>query len=158
MMVNRSAPSGTIVPSLIYKDVGRAAEWLCTVFGFTERLRAFAADGTTTHAQLAIGEGGVMLGAARIGQGFAAPDSAEFRPPRPNEVSLVLMVHVEDVDKHYEHAKQHGAHILQPPATHPYGERQYTAADPEGHRWTFSQTVADVKPEDWGAKVSGGSQ
>lgn len=23
--------------------------------------------------------------------------------------------------------------------------------DPGGHRWTFSQTIADVAPEDWGA-------
>ena len=63
------------------------------------------------------------------------------------------MVRVEDVDRHYEHAKQRGAHILQPPTTHPFGERQYTAEDPEGHRWTFSQSVADVEPEEWGAKV-----
>ena len=62
-------------------------------------------------------------------------------------------MHVEDLDRHYEHAKQRGAHILQPPTTHPFGERQYTAEDPEGHRWTFSQSVADVEPEEWGAMV-----
>ncbi len=153
MIVNRSAPCGTIVPSLIYNDVARTIDWLCEVFGFTERLRAVGENGKVGHAQLAIGQGGVMLGASRKGQGFAAPDSAEFRPPRPNEVNQVLMVHVEDVDRHYEHAKQRGAHILQPPTTHPFGERHYTAEDPEGHRWTFSQSVADVEPEEWGAKV-----
>jgi hypothetical protein len=26
----------------------------------------------------------------------------------------------------------------------------FTAEDPGGHRWTFSQTVADVDPRDWG--------
>ena len=157
MIANRSAPSGTIVPSLIYSDVARAVDYLCDVFGFTERLRAFSENGTVTHAQLAIGEGGVMLGASRKGQGFAAPtapDNAEFRPPRPDEVNQTLMVRVEDVDGHYEHAQQRGAKILQAPATHPYGERQYTAVDPEGHRWTFSQSVRDVKPEEWGAQVA----
>jgi uncharacterized glyoxalase superfamily protein PhnB len=148
MIVNRSAPSGTIVPSLIYDDVGKAIDWLCDVFGFIERLRAADEDGRTTHAQLAIGQGGVMLGSSRIGQGFASPDSAELRPPRPNEVSQILSVHIEDVDSHYEHAKQRGARILQPPATHPFGERQYTAEDLGGHRWTFSQSVADVNPEE----------
>ena len=153
MISNRSAPAGTIVPSLIYNDVAGAIDWLCDVFGFKERLRA-GEDGKVGHAQLAIGQGGVMLGASRIGQGFAsAPDSAELRPPRANEVSQTLLVRVEDVDAHYEHAKQRGARILQPPTTHPYGERQYTAADLEGHRWTFSQSVADVNPEDWGASV-----
>lgn len=31
-----------------------------------------------------------------------------------------------------------------------YGERQYTVEDPAGHRWTFSETLADVAPEEWG--------
>ncbi len=36
------------------------------------------------------------------------------------------------------------------PTDFPYGERQYTAEDPAGHQWTFSQTLADVAPEEWG--------
>ncbi len=147
MIRNRSAPGGTIVPSLIYADVAKAADWLCDVFGFTERLRAGGKDGTVGHAQLSIGLGGVMLGASRT-------DGTQFRPPRANEVSQSLSVHVEDVDRHYQRATTRGARILQPPATYPYGERQYTAEDPEGHRWTFSQTVADVNPNEWGATAS----
>ncbi len=33
----------------------------------------------------------------------------------------------------------------------PFGERQYTVVDLAGHWWTFSQHVADLAPEDWGA-------
>lgn len=149
MANNRSKPAGTIIPTLIYDDVPKAIDWLCDVFGFTERLRA-----GTSHAQLAYGAGGgVMLGQSRIGQGFAAPDSAVFRQPHPNEVSQVILVAVEDVERHHEHARQRGARILQPPETHMYGERQYTAEDLAGHRWTFSQTVEDVDPVGWGAQV-----
>jgi len=36
------------------------------------------------------------------------------------------------------------------PRNFEYGERQYTAEDPAGHQWTFSETLADVAPEDWG--------
>jgi uncharacterized glyoxalase superfamily protein PhnB len=111
MIVNRSAPAGTIVPTLIYDDVAKAVAWLCDVFGFKERLRAGSPE-KAGHAQLAIGQGGVMLGESRVGQGFASPDSAKFGPPRPNEVSLVLLVRVEDVDAHYEQAKQRGARLL----------------------------------------------
>ena len=50
--------------------------------------------------------------------------------------------------------KATGAEILNSPKTHMFGERQYTAEDPEGHRWTFSQHVADVPPAKWGAKLS----
>jgi hypothetical protein len=34
--------------------------------------------------------------------------------------------------------------------TQPYGERQYNADDFAGHSWTFSQSVEDVHPEEWG--------
>ena len=60
------------------------------------------------------------------------------------------MVRVEDVDAHYEHALQQGAQITGPPTDHFYGERQYNAVDLGGHHWTFSQSIADVAPEDWG--------
>ncbi len=99
-MINRSRPVATIVPVLIYEDVGKAVDWLCGAFGFTERLRARGPGGKTTHAQLTIGNGAVMLGSQRIGQGFTFPDHAEFRPPRPDEVSQFISVHV-DVDQHF---------------------------------------------------------
>jgi uncharacterized glyoxalase superfamily protein PhnB len=57
---------------------------------------------------------------------------------------------VEDVDHHYKRAKEHGARIVRLPATYPYGERQYTAEDLAGHRWTFSLSIADIAPEEWG--------
>ena len=35
------------------------------------------------------------------------------------------------------------------PTTHPYGERQYSARDFHGHRWDFTETIADIAPEEW---------
>lgn len=149
MLVNRSMPASNVVPVLVYEDVGEAVEWLCEAFGFTERLRA------GDHlAQLSLGEGAVMLTEQRVGQGFDSPDDAELRPPRRGEVSHSVMVRVEDADRHHERARQHGKRILQPPADHPFGERQYTAEDLAGHRWTFSQSIADVAPEEWGGTVT----
>ena len=57
---------------------------------------------------------------------------------------------VADADSHYERAKQHGANVTQPPESYPFGERQYSVEDPGGHIWTFSQSIADGAPEDWG--------
>jgi uncharacterized glyoxalase superfamily protein PhnB len=140
-IVNRSAPTATVVPVLIYEDVAKAIVWLCEAFGFSERLRAARPDGTIMHAQLSIREGAIMLGA----------QGATFRPPHANEVNQYAIVRVEDVDRHFEHAKRFGARIVQPPADMPFGERVYTAEDLGGHRWTFSQSIADVAPEQWGA-------
>ena len=41
------------------------------------------------------------------------------------------------------------------PTDQMYGERQYNAEDLAGHRWTFTQTLADVDPADWGGQLSG---
>src|SRR5215471_11934819 len=144
MVVNRSAPGATVVPVLVYDDVDSAVDWLCATFGFTERLRAGGPGGPASHAQLKIGDSAIMLG--RRG--------AEFKPPRPNEVCQYVIVHVQDVDEHFERARKAGAHIVRPPVNMPFGERQYTAEDPGGHRWTFSQSIADVAPETWGARLA----
>jgi uncharacterized glyoxalase superfamily protein PhnB len=142
MISNRSAPDATIVPILVYEDVSQAIEWLCRVFGFTERLRA-ERDGVVGHAQLAFGNSAIMIGR----------QGGPFRPPRRNEVSAYVHVTVVDVAHHFQHAKQCGAHIVKPPTDMPFGERQYTAEDCAGHWWTFSQHIADVAPEEWGATV-----
>lgn len=143
-VTNRSAPTSPVVPVLVYEDAGQALEWLCRVFGFTERLRAANPRGVVTHAQLTAGGGDVMIG----GRG------GEYRPPEADEITQFVLVHVDDVDAHYERARQHGARIVNPPAEMPFGERQYTVHDIGGHRWTFSQSVADVAPEAWGGRTA----
>ncbi len=140
-IVNRSAPASTVVPVLVYEDVSEAIEWLREAFGFRERLRAAGPGGRVIHAQLSLGDGDVMIGASGGG----------FRPPRPNEVNQYVIVRVEDVDLHFEQAKRFGVRIVQPPANMPFGERVYTVEDLAGHRWTFSQSVADLPLEQWGA-------
>ena len=143
MTSNQSAPASTVVPILIYEDAGQAIEWLCGAFGFAERLR-FERDSVVTHAQLVVAEGAIMLGR----------QGSEYHAPRRGEIPQYVLVHVQDVDRHFEHAKRFGAKIVAPVNNMPFGERQYTAEDPEGHRWTFSQHVADVPPEQWGAKLA----
>jgi uncharacterized glyoxalase superfamily protein PhnB len=42
------------------------------------------------------------------------------------------------------------------PTDFEYGERQYEAEDHAGHRWTFSETLRDAAPEDWGGTTKNG--
>jgi uncharacterized glyoxalase superfamily protein PhnB len=129
MMVNRSIPRSTVIPEVPYPDIGQAIDWLCEAFGFTLRLRI--AD---HRAQLNVGEGAVVL--------------IEGDPDTPARCSV--LVRLDDVNAHHEHARQSGARILRPPTDYPYGERQYSVEDFAGNRWTFSQSIADVDPADWG--------
>ena len=133
MLANRFIPNATVIPVLAYPDAAEAAAWLCAAFGFAIRIRV-----GTHRVQLNAGDGAVIV-----------------RELRPHEIGLPLgighstHVRVEDVDTHCTHAKQHGARITDEPTTYPYGERQYVVEDPAGHSWTFTQSVADVNPDDW---------
>jgi uncharacterized glyoxalase superfamily protein PhnB len=146
MKANRSMPSCSVIPELVYDDVRDAVSWLAETFGFTTRWTA-----GEHRAQLAFGTGAVAVTESRAGTGYPdQPDSVEYRSPGPGPVTHGIMVRVDDVDAHYARVRARGGRILHVPTDYPYGERQYEVEDPGGHRWTFSQTIADVAPEDWG--------
>jgi uncharacterized glyoxalase superfamily protein PhnB len=132
----------TVIPVLIYPDVRAAVAWLCAAFGFVERVRI----GENHRAQLGFGDGGLIVGDVR----------GDRRPPTPGQVTHSVLVRVDDVRAHYERARQHGARILMEPTDFEYGERQYSAEDPAGHQFTFTETLADVAPEEWGGESVNG--
>lgn len=129
MRSNRSVPPCTVIPVLIYPDPGVAAEWLSKAFGFTVRLRI-----ANHRIQMKAGDG-----CFTIAEGNVVP-----------ERSHITQVRIEDALAHCERSRQNGATILTEPVDHVYGERQYNAEDFFGHRWDFTQTLADVDPTSWG--------
>ena len=129
MISNRSVPESSVIPELPYPDVREAVEWLSRAFGFKERLQI-----GDHRAQLVFENGAVI---AIQGD---APGST-------------LLVRVADADAHHARAAGAGATILSEPENYPYGERQYSAVDLGGHRWTFSQSIADVDPAEWGGTL-----
>ncbi len=136
MRPNRSIPTAAVIPVLIYPDVREAVAWLGEAFGFVERVQI----GESHRSQLSVGEGAVIVGDVRY----------DRRPPRAGEVTHSVMVRVDDAVAHCQRARTKGALILMEPTDFEYGERQYEAEDPAGHQWTFSETLADVAPEEWG--------
>jgi uncharacterized glyoxalase superfamily protein PhnB len=128
MRSNRSAPPCPVIPVLQYPDPSVAAEWLGIAFGFTVRLRI-----ANHRIQMRAGEG-----CFTISEGDVAPNH-----------SVIVQVRIEDAANHCERSRQAGAKILKPPTDYPFGERQYDAEDFNGHRWNFTETIADVDPESW---------
>lgn len=145
MLVSRTTGSTSVVPELVYADVGEAIDWLSESFGLTELWRI---DGH--RARLAFGNGVVIVADADPEYGRSAPDPSGLH-------SHAVMVKVDDVDAHHDHVRQRGAQILSPPTAYPYGERQYSVEDLAGHRWTFTQAIADLAPEDWGGTSKAGA-
>lgn len=132
MIKNRSMPQSVIIPEIPYPDVLAAAEWLCSNFGFSERLRI-----GNHRVQLTFDQGDIVVTGAA---GRQVPSHS-------------IMIRLVRIDDHYAHSVRMGVKIVSPPSDYPYGERQYTAEDPAGHHWTFSQTLMDIDPMDWGGFV-----
>ena len=139
MRPNRSIPSATVIPVLIYPDVREAVAWLTQAFGFRERLQI----GENHRSQMIVGDGGAVI----------AADVRGNRVPPGSGSTHSVLVRVEDANAHCERARGHGAEIVDGSTDHVYGERQYTAVDPWGHVWTFSETLDDVDPASWGGTL-----
>jgi uncharacterized glyoxalase superfamily protein PhnB len=134
---NRSIPPVTVIPVLTYPEVRAPASWLASAFGAVEHVRI----GESHRVQMSIGSGAIIV----------AEPTLTTRPPVPGEpVSTSVMVRVEDVRSHCERARAAGAKIVQEPTDHAYGERQYSTEDLVGHHWTFTESIADVAPEEYG--------
>lgn len=140
MQTNRSIPSASVIPVLVYPDVRAAVAWLTGAFGFVERIRI----GDDHRSQMQIGsDGAVILADVRHAK----------QPPQPGVVTHQLKVRVEDVDAQLERARAYGAKVLQEPEEHEYGEREATVEDLAGHQWQFTQTLRDVDPAEWSGVV-----
>jgi uncharacterized glyoxalase superfamily protein PhnB len=134
-----------VIPYLLYEDVAGMLDWLTRAFGFEERLRFIDDTGNVTHAEMLVeGDGLIMMG-------DPGPDYQS--PMRSGRIGSQVHVYVDDVDAHFERAKQAGAEIFQEPNEPGYGDRRYDVKDAEGHLWSFATHVQDVAPEDWGATV-----
>ena len=115
---NSDAPN--VFPGLRYRDEHAAMDWLTRAFGFQRHALFTDDDGNVVHAEMRLGPGIVMLG--------AAPECAE---------GFNIYVHVEDVDTHHARARDAGAEIVRPLADTGYGSREYGAKDLDGHHWYF---------------------
>jgi uncharacterized glyoxalase superfamily protein PhnB len=133
----------SLTSALSYKDPKAALDWLEKAFGFELAMVITDANGDIGHSEMRYRECLIMIGSEW---------SADHKSPDSLGGKNTQSVHVhmnEDIDAHCERARKAGAEIVQEPDTQFYGDRTYRARDPEGHIWTFGQTVKEVSPEDW---------
>jgi uncharacterized glyoxalase superfamily protein PhnB len=122
-----------IVPYLYYEDAGPALEFMEKAFGFhIESAFRNPTNDKVLTAKVRTGKGIILVGAGMEAFGTRAV-------PDPELVSAMIYVYVENLDEHYARAKAAGARIREEPHSHFGGNRQYTASDPGGHRWTFAE-------------------
>ncbi|MCX5379083.1 VOC family protein [Streptomyces sp. NBC_00091] len=126
----------SICPTLLYRDAKAAIRLLTEAFGFSQVAVYEGEDGSVMHAELAYGNGVVMLGSQGRGGAF---DKA-MAGAGPTGVYVV----VDDVDAHHRRAAEYGVEILMEPTDQDYGSRDYMARDAEGNIWSFGTYAPQV--------------
>ncbi|RUT29463.1 glyoxalase [Arsenicitalea aurantiaca] len=126
-------PRTPLIATLRYRDADAALDWLKSVFGFKEHALYRNEEGTVAHAELAFGNGMIMLGPVAD-----TPFGRFMRQPGDvGAVTMSLYVIVPDPDAHHARSVAAGFEILLPLRDESYGGREYSVKDPEGHVWTF---------------------
>ncbi|WP_224815279.1 VOC family protein [Hasllibacter sp. MH4015] len=127
------AHSPTIIPYLSYADGVAGIEFLERAFGFRRNFAQMADDGTLLHAEMAFGDGVILVGTADLPKG-----------------SPGIYVVVEDVAAHHARAMEAGATLVFGPETTEWGTERYRVTDPEGHEWSFGTYAPSTEPPAWG--------
>jgi uncharacterized glyoxalase superfamily protein PhnB len=138
----------TLRSGVYYRDPRAALDWLEKAFGFERSMVILDKDGRLAHSEMRFGDGYIMVG-AESAEFVASPASAGGKNTQSIHVQLQ-----DGIDAHCERARAAGAVILQEPTDEFYGDRTFRARDPEGHVWTFSQTVRRLSREE-AERVSG---
>lgn len=121
---------------LVYADLEAALNHLVEVFGLGPGELTRNGNGEPVHGTVDAGDGVIWL----------HPESPEFGLASPRTLgaaTATVAVMVDDVDTHYEQAKERGAEIVYEPVDQPYGYREYSARDLEGGLWSFMRALED---------------
>ena len=124
-----------ISPLLFYRDAKAALDFLERAFGFETRMVVDDGQGGVIHSE------SVYLGHVVM---VCGPPPGTYASPLDLGGRRTGSVHVQmpgGLDALCEQARAAGATIEREPADQPYGDRVFTCLDPEGHSWSFGQTV-----------------
>jgi uncharacterized glyoxalase superfamily protein PhnB len=119
------------IPLLVYEDIEAAHDFLVRTFGFAAGSIERDGQGEVVHGEVTAGD--VVIWLHRV-----SPEHEMASPRTMDAQSGGLVVHVDDVDAHFEHARAAGARIDSEPTDQEYGQREYGVRDTEGHRWWFA--------------------
>jgi len=136
MSATPKATRANVIPCLRYRDAAAAIEWLCATFGFRKHLVVPGENGAIVHAQLAFGNGMIMLGStSNIDTAYAKVMT------QPDDIggaqTQTVYVVVDDADAVYRRVVDAGMEIVLELVDEDYGGRAFTCRDIERHVWTF---------------------
>jgi uncharacterized glyoxalase superfamily protein PhnB len=134
--------------ALFYRDPFAALDFLEKAFGFKRQMVITDDSGALQHSEMRLGDSYLMIGAEWM-------DDVKSPSSVGGKNTQCVHVHLDDdIDAHCARAQKAGAVIVRELEDQFYGDRTYSAKDPEGHIWSFGQTVKHVTREE-AEKLSG---
>jgi uncharacterized glyoxalase superfamily protein PhnB len=124
-----------VIPIVVCEDIAATHDFLVDAFGFEPGGVQRDRDGRPVHGEVTGGGAVIWLHAVSPQHELASPRSLP-------QAAAGLVVHVDDVDAHFRRASASGAVIDSEPKDQEYGQREYGARDPEGHRFWFATPIA----------------
>ena len=124
--------------ALFYKDAFAALDFLEKAFGFERTMVITDQDGNLGHSEMRFGDSYLMVG-GEWADYVASPLATGGRNTQSIHVHLA-----EGIEAHFARATAAGAVVVRDLEDQFYGDRTYSVKDPEGHVWSFAQTVAKV--------------
>jgi uncharacterized glyoxalase superfamily protein PhnB len=130
-----------LFPTLRYRDPKSAINWLEQAFQFQPHFVA-EEGGQVVHAQLRLGNDLLMLGPDHRDDKYGMHSPLEL-----NGTNQCVYVALDgNVDEACDRAQAAGATIITPPYHTPYGSREFSCKDLEGHVWSFGSYAGEPMP------------
>ncbi|MEO8604887.1 MAG: VOC family protein [bacterium] len=139
-MTSIPIPARALTPYICCRDAAQAIEFYKEVFGAVEIMRLTEPGGRIGHAELRIGEDGLMLSDEYPEMGVKGPLAIGGTP-------VTLHLYVADADAVVTRAVAAGANVASPVQDQFYGDRAGTIVDPFGHRWNIGTRQEVVSAE-----------
>jgi len=124
----------SVIPTVRYRDVPAAVEWLQEALGFVAHRLVKEPKGSVIYGELTFGTGMVMVAPIQespFGKLMVQPDEIG------GVETQICYLLVGDARAHYDRAKAAGAEIVLDIEDKANGGRGYSCRDLEGHVWNF---------------------
>ena len=131
----------TVSFSLTCKSAADALDFYTRAVGAVELFRLSPAPGVVPHAEF-------LIGTTHIYISDEAPTANAFALPEGRMAPCGFTIQVDDCDTAFARALAAGGSPLSPSRDQFWGKRTAMIRDPFGYRWSFSQHLEDVPPEE----------
>jgi PhnB protein len=137
--MNENQP--TVAFSLTVKNGSEALDFYTRAFGAEELYRMPTPDGGVAHCEFTIGH-------TRIYLSDESPEWHAEAMPEGSKASCLFSIATDSCDDSFRRAVEAGGQALNKPRDQFWGSRSAMVLDPFGYRWSFSEIIEEVSPEE----------